>query len=408
MKKVLLKPVIILMSFVLMGDCVVIPIVPDIYAAFPHASRFTHNFIISGPMLIAIPATLICGTLAQFISKKYLLVFAYLIYAIGGIGIAFTHNIYFFVIFRALLGVTFGFLGAAAFGLIGELFDDEKERGSMIGFYNAFMAVSGMVIATASGYIAVSNWHYSFFINFTAIPILILMVFILPQTPPEGKSRQGAGEYQEQKLPYLKVGGLAISAVVFNTMFMILFYFIAVYLQEKQLGDTSTAGIMSSLITAGSFLAGILFSFYYKRLRRYTPATFFLVLGACYFMLSLDVNIDIIGIVTAIAGWSYGLSMSYYYMTATTIVSSGVMTLSASVINASIGLGCYLAPYLLNGYQSLLKVQTLRGIFLYVAMTLGICGVISVILAVRERKMNHITCCEKSCKAMNKGCHNIT
>ncbi|WP_089609968.1 MFS transporter [Dehalobacterium formicoaceticum] len=382
----LLKIVILLMSFAMMGDSVIVPIVPNIFEAFPDASPFLQNFIISGPMLIAIPATLICGKLAQFISKKYLLIFSYLIAAFAGIGIAFVDSVFLFVLFRSLLGITFGFLAASAFGLIAELFKEEKERSSVMGWYNSMTALFGVLIATASGYIAVSNWHYSFFINIAAIPIVLLMIFVLPVTPPEGKVQQDGDQNEKQKMPYLKVGALSVSAIVYNALYMILFYFVAVYLQEANLGDASTAGIMSSVGTVGSFVAGMIFANFYGKVKRFTPATFFLVLAACYFVLSMDVNLLIVGIAVFVAGWTYNLSMSYYFLTATMIVPPAVLTLSTGITNASIGLGCYLAPSAINWYQEIFNVPTLKGTFLYVALTLVVCGVISIILAMRHSK----------------------
>lgn len=384
-KSFLLKLVILLMPFAMMGDSVVVPIVPNIFEAFPDASPFLQNFIISGPMLIAIPATLICGKLAQSVSKKYLLIFAYLVSAIAGIGTAFANTVFLFVLLRSIMGITFGFLGAACFGLIAELFEEEKERSSMMGVFNAMLAAMGVVIATASGYIALSNWHNSFFIYIASIVIVILMIFYLPATPPEGKGQQEGEQNEKQRMPYLKVSALAVSAIVYNCLYLILFYFIAVYLQEAQLGDSSTAGIMSSIGTIGSFIAGMIFSLFYGRVKRLTPAVFFLVLGACYFVLSMDVGLVVVGIACGVSGWAYNLSMPYYFLQATTIVPPSVVTLSSGITNASIGLGCYLAPYALNLYQGLFKVQSLRGVFFYVAISLGICGVISIILAMRNK-----------------------
>lgn len=371
----------------MMGDTILIPIVPNIFETFPDASPFLQNFIVSGPMLIAIPATLICGKLAQFVSKKYLLIFAYVLFAVAGIGTAFANTLFLFLLLRSLIGITFGFLGAACFGLIAELFQEEKERSSMMGLFNAMMAVVGIVLATGSGYIAMANWHYSFFLHIGAIVIVILMILVLPATPPEGKGQQDGQQDEKQRLPYLKVGALAVSTIVFNVLFMILFYFVAVYLQEAKLGDSSTAGIMSSIGTLGGFIAGLIFAFLYGRVRKFTPAVFFLVLGVCYFVLSMNVSLVIVGIACFVGNWAYNLSMPYYYLRATTIVPPSVISLSSGITNASIGLGCALAPYLLNLYQGLFKVYTLRETFLYVAISLGICGVISIILAARKKDL---------------------
>lgn len=379
------KITIVLLTFAIMGDMVVIPAAGGIFGTFYDASPVLLNFILTGPMLISVGASFLCGFLARSISKKNLIVSAYVLFIISACGGALIENIYYIVVMRAIAGFTYGIVGAAATGLIAEIFIEEKVRSSMMGIYNGMMSLCGVVMSLVSGFLAVGSWKSSFYVYLAAIPILILAVFFLPKTPPEGISSEDASESKD-RLPLGKFVPVVLAFLTLSALYYIVVYYIAIYVEEMQLGDASTSGMLGSVATIGSFVACMFFSVIYMRIKRATPILIFFCTSIAYLVMAFPTNVWIVGIMSFLAGAAYGLAMSYYFMHASMIVPSGVMSIAMGIINAAIGLGGFLSSYILELYKAVLGVEIMAPTFLYIGITLAIGGVVSIILTIRARK----------------------
>lgn len=379
-----IKITITFITFILVSDCVVIPLAASIFGQFPDASPVLQNFLLTGAMLVSIPAGLIGGWLTQYISKKSLLIFACALYMISGAGGALINSMSYMVAMRFLVGVSIGFIGIITNGVIAEVCPDEKERSGMIGIYFGVMSALGILLGIISGYIGVIDWHHSFLINLAVVPILILVVLFVPKTPPEGK-KVNVASGEKEGIPVVKLGGLCIAFLMYCILYMALWYFISIYVAEEGLGDASVAGIFSSLVSVGAFLGSIMFALIYARTKRFTPLIFFLVLAGSCLVLSITSNLYTAGIMIVIAGWTFGICIAYYFLRASLIVSCGLVPLTTAWVAAMQGSGIALAPYGLQLYQQVFNLQTMKPTFFYFAITLGICALISVILAVWER-----------------------
>ncbi|MCR4436368.1 MAG: MFS transporter [Clostridiales bacterium] len=381
----LTKITVVLLTFALMGDMVVIPAAGGIFTTFYDANPALLNFILTGPMLISVAASFLCGFLARTISKKYLLIGGYVLFIVAACGGALIDNIYYVVTMRAIAGFTYGIVGTAATGLIAEIFLDEKVRSFMMGAYNAAMSAVGVILSLISGFLAVGNWHNSFYIYLAAIPILIMAIAFLPKTPPEGKASADASANTD-RLPLGKFLPVAAAFLLLSALYYIVVYFIAIYVEEMKLGDASTAGIFGSASTVGSFVACMLFSVIYMRLKRATPIVVFLVMAAAYIVMAFPSNIWVVGIMCLLSGAAYGLGMSYYFMHSSMIVPAGVMSLAMGIINAVIGLGGFFSSYALELYKGVFHAETMAPTFMYIGITLAIGGILSIILTIRAGK----------------------
>ncbi|HWR42104.1 MFS transporter [Sporomusa sp.] len=377
----LVKVTILLVSFACMADLVIIPAIGGIYSALPDADPVLLDFILTGPMLIAVFSSLLCGILAKKISKKHLLIGAYIIFIIATCGGALFTNIYYIVAMRALVGFAFGIVSVAAMGLIAEVYIEEAERSSMVGLYNGIMAGIGIIMSLISGFLAVDDWKNSFYIYLLGIPILIMIFAYLPKTPPEGKEKSSE---RAERLPLTQVSTVAIAFFLFNALYCIVCYYIALYLEEIQLGDASTAGILTSVGTIGSLCGSLLFSPIYLRLKSATPITAYFVMGAAYIVLSFPSNIWIVGAMCLLAGMAYGIGLSFYFMHASMIVPPSVISATMAIMAVSVNLGTFFSSYALNIYKAMLHIQTIAPTFLYIGITLVILGVLSMVPILRS------------------------
>lgn len=384
--KLFLKITVLLSGFVVMADLVVIPAVGGIFASFPKANPILYSFFLTGPFLFSLFASILCGILARFISKKHLMIGSYILFIVAACGGALVDNIYYLVTMRLLVGFAYGLALAANMGLIAEVFPDEKERSTMMGLSTAAISVWGILIPLASGYLAVADWHNSYYIYLVSIFILLMIVAFVPKTPPEGKQSSDRTSTTKDGLPFAKFIPVVIAFLLVNIFYNISMYHIAFYLSEAKLGDSSTAGIITSIFILGSFIVSIFFSAIYMRIKRGTPILIFLLMAIGYMVLAYPSNIWTVGIMGLLIGASYGIGISYYYMHASMIVPSSAMSLAMGIIGASMSLGGFLSSYALTAYQTVLGITTITPTFLYIGISLAIGGVLSIILTIQSRR----------------------
>ena len=383
-KDFFIKLAIILMAWATMADNVITPISVNIMETFPNITNFEFNFILSGSMLISIPCAIIFGKLAQVIGKKYLLIFGYVLYIIGGLLPIFSNSLGVLLFARACAGVTCGCLGACVFSLIAGLYRDESVSSTLIGFYNAFSGLAGVVIATAAGYLALTNWHNAFWTCAFGIVCLLMIVIFLPSVPPEGRAMEAG---VKEKVPG-RVWWYAISTAIYCGLCMPVFYFIAVYVAETGLGDSATAGILTSMLTIGSFVAGIVFGMVFKKLKLFSETMFYFLSAAGIVLLYFANSVFFAGALIIFIGFGYGTCLSYYYMVATMYAPVSKTAFASGLINAALGLGCFGCTYIVLFFHSVVKIAATNGVFLVCGICMAVFGVLATVLAKHYTKVD--------------------
>ena len=376
-KDILVKLSIILLAWATMADNVITPISVNIMESFPHMTNFEFNFMLSGSMLISIPFAIIFGKLAQVIGKKYLLIFGYALYTVASLLPIFFSSLGVLLFARACAGVTCGCLGACVFSLIAELYRDERVSSTLIGFYNAFSGLAGVVIATAAGYLALVNWHNAFWTCAFGIVCLVLIIVFLPSVPPEGKAQESG---VKERVPR-RVWWYAISTAVYCGLCMPVFYFIAIYVTEAAIGDSATAGILTSMLTIGSFIAGVVFGFVFRKLKLFTETMFYFLSAAGIILLYFISGTIVAGAIIIIIGFGYGSCLSYYYMVSTMYAPASKTAFASGMINAALGLGCFGCTYIVLFFQSVVKIANITGVFLACGICMAAFGVVATVIA---------------------------
>ena len=383
--KNLMKATILLANFAVMADLVIIPAAGSIFAEYQNAGDSLRSMFLTGPFLFCILGSLFSGFLGRYLSKKTLLISSYLIFIAAAYGGALIPDIYYMVIMRQIVGFAYGIILAANMGLIAEVFSDEKERSTMMGFSTAATSVWGIILAVISGYLAVINWHLSYQVYLAAVPIVVMIFFFIPKTAPERVYSADNSEEKKMRFPFSVFIPVFIAFLFLNIFYNILQYYIAFYLEEVNVGDASTAGIMSSLMTAGGFVFSVTFSLIYMRMKRATPIIFFFLMAATYIVLSFPSNVVIIGAACFFCGAAYGLGISYYYMHTSVIVPPGLISAAMGIIGAAMSLGGFLSSYILNLYKVILSEDSILQALLLIGASLCIAGSLSMIHAIRAK-----------------------
>ena len=356
-----------------MADLVIVPAIADLYEAFPNAVNVV-NYIISGPALVMIFSSLLCGKAMKFFSKKTLLVASFALFTGASIFGAFVVNIYYIAFMRTLVGLSMGFVNVLAISIIAEEYDDEGARSTILGIFNAAMAGIGAIIGFIAGFFATESWQAVFKVYWIALPILALILFFIPKTPAERETAE-AEDGGTKQTDGQEFWVMWLIYFLFNVLYMVIFNQASVYVAENGIGNQAFAGLLSSLGTVGSALACTAFGFTYKKLKKAAVLPSYLLLGTMYFLLYLSPGIVTGVIACTLLGAAYGNGFSYYFMEGTIVVPDSKVSEAIGIVTAVNGVGMFLSTYVTTWLQRLLNLQTVTGIMPIVAVVSLMSGV---------------------------------
>ena len=173
---------------------------------------------------------LIGGYLTDLLGRRRVLVWSILLYAGSALAAGFATSLEMLLFFRCttFVGVCVEFVAAVAW--LAELFPNERQRESVLGYTQAFSSIGGLLV-TGAYYIAVtySNvfpaihgghqaWRYTLISGLIpAIPLMIIRPF-LPESP-EWQRKKDAGTLKRPSLGELFAPRYARTTIVTTLMF---------------------------------------------------------------------------------------------------------------------------------------------------------------------------------------------
>lgn len=374
-----------LTNVAVMADMVIIPAGNGLYETFQNDAAV--NFILSGPSFIMLFSAMLCGKLMQYLSKKKILVGAMVLFAISAILGGAVENVYYVLAMRVLVGISMGFVNAAAMALIAEVYVDEDKRGTIMGIFNATMAGTGAVISLIAGVFAVRSWNEVFKVYWIAVPVIVMMLFFIPMTPPEGDQQAGEEEGSHTGSPYLmRQVMLMVSCFAYNLVYAVIYYQVSVLVAEQGYGNESIAAPLSTLGTVGSCILCILFGTLYSKLKRATIIFGYAGLCISYLMLFLASSPVMAGIACTLCGASYGYGFSYFFLRCTVVVPKEKVSSSISMTTAIGGFGMFLSTYACTMLQKILGTTGIVSLLPVAIAVSGIGAVLSVICTIMDKK----------------------
>ena len=333
-------------SAIMVNDIAITPAADFMFGAYGDAT----NFILSGPSLLMIPAALVTGVLLKHFSKKTIFVIGALLFTIGGLSCSFVLDSALFVCaMRAIIGLSVGMVASCCTALIAESFIDENKRGTMMGLWNAGMAVLGMVIGLAAAALVDESWQSVFKLYWMAVPILIVIVFCVPRTAPEKhavpEQAEAAVSGEEGKMPWGRL--LGNMAVYFVSMVILCgFYFLnAVYGADAGIGTASLAGIAATCINVGTLIGCLAFGLIYAKTKRFVLFEYFVLLAISYLLLAFAPSAATCLVAAVLLGVGNALGMSYFQTRVTVIVPPNQVSLALSVSMATLGIAQFCSTY---------------------------------------------------------------
>ncbi|MCM8780541.1 MAG: MFS transporter [Candidatus Omnitrophica bacterium] len=243
MRKLLLKLSILSISLLtVMSSAAISPTLAKIKQAFIDTEITVVKLVLTLPSLFIIPSSLLAGWLVGRIKKKNVLLIGLLIYFFAGIAGGFASNIKQLLFMRAVFGVGAGLIIPLSTSLIADFFEKE-ERTKMMGYSGSVSHFGGVIFLLISGWLAVLNWRYAFYVCGLALISFLMILFWLPDTPTKPIPKQY--QYSKLGLPF----GVYICAVL-GVLMMIAFYAaptnLAMFIESERKMYTSTTPLFQN------------------------------------------------------------------------------------------------------------------------------------------------------------------
>lgn len=384
-KRILFLIAIMLSSISIMGELVITPIIYNFYEIYPDNITVV-NTIISIPMLAMIFASLLATALLKRMSHKTVLTIGGILFALGGIfGVA-VDNIWFMLLMRIPYGIGIAFVNVAAMALIATVYsDDEKKRGAIMGYFNAFISVTGAIMSIVSGYLAVTSWKNAYFTYWSAIPMIILFILFLPNLKDESHS-ETINETKNKTALGRSFWIMMVNFVIFNVVYGFALYFISSYVTENSLGNEAFIGVLGSLSTLGSFLFCVTFGFIYSKMGRNTIIGSYLVAILSMFLLFMFPTTGVVIAVCIVLGGSYGAAVSFQYAHCPLMVPETRINDAIGIVTAAISLGNFGTSYVVTAIMGLMGVTTVTPVCLVFAVISIFYSISEIVLATKEKR----------------------
>lgn len=316
---------------------------------------FTLPTLVLGPII---------GVLADRLGRKKILVPSLLLFGIAGIACAFARNFNLLLLFRFLQGIGAASLLSLSITLIGDLYKGERRTEAM--GYNASVSSIGTALyPTISGALATSAWYYPFMLPLVAIPIGLIVLFVLKN--PEPKDDRNFQEYLNNTRGILKNRQLLGLFIASAANFILLYGAYVTYLPQL-INDTfkappSTIGLVISSISIAMPSAVreatiALTSSQLGRLARRFPERTLIKASFYFYALALLIvpfgsSIWLLLIPTTIFGIGLGIGFPSIQTLLTQLAPREYLATVISVNGTFFGLGQTLGPLLMGVAYSL-------------------------------------------------------
>lgn len=348
-----------------MASAAVSPALANISRAFPEVSIGMIKTVLTLPSLFIIPFSIISGHLVHRFGNKRVLVGGILIYIVGGIAPVFVDSITELLIWRAILGCGCGLIMPISQTLIAVNFQGDL-KAKITGYSGAASYLMGVIASFVVAPLSSIDWHYSFYIYLVAVMVLVLNIMLLPNDKPQKTEHQVASRKFPRYVWWIIIGMLLV-----NIAFYAVPANVALFMKEQGIGHAQSAGIVISAFMIAGFIAGLTLLYLRNWLKSYTVLLGITVMGLGYITLSLAHVMLAVIVGSGLVGFSFGVLFPSLLILITNKCSGAACILALSFSSCAQFLGQFLSPYVLQGVKKIVGINSLRGDFTILAVTLA-------------------------------------
>lgn len=387
---VLATSAVFLSSMCTMGDLPLITVLNTVYETYADAPEALVNYGVTGVAMVSIPLCLVAGWLLDRFDKKWVLVGGFGLFAFSTIFGAAIQNVYYFVCMRQLFAIGYAFANTAAFSILAELFTNGAQRGKVIGWYNAFMALVGAVLSAVSGLLAVSSplgeFQGAYQTYLLSVPVLVFLAVALPRLKPNAASKNeqaalnvesesideadaigheaGAQARKEIDAPAsvstVRIAGFILTTILVGTCYFVSQYMISLYVADAGIGNAAFTGSLTSAMTIATALSSLGFGFFYARFGGAVriPAVF--AIGAGFLAMGFfPSKLTALACIT-LMGFAWSFFYCHVFSRCAELLTPTRRGFSTSLATCAISFASMLSSYALTGLMGILDCSAVE------------------------------------------------
>lgn len=393
MKKKYTFPVImlILVTFLsnlsIMGVQFYTVIMTQLYANY---AEWVVNLTMSLPGLVGMFACLVCGKLCDKVDKKWIFVLGMILFAITGTnvgGLAYNSNLGMILSAAVNGGICYGMVSVSMVGIISDCFENEEQRGTVMGWYNGAMALVGAVLSFGYGMIANVNWKMASQLNWISLVAVVLGIIFIPACPPRSQKNEvteekaKAGRGWAKRLIPLVAAFFLVSFAAMSVM-----TYIDLYVTANHLGGSSVTGLFGTVQTIASFVACTFFGVTYKKLGSRLSIPCYLLIGCSILLMFLFPSKAVLLLAAAIFGASWGTVYTYWFVQATVLVPENMVGTATGIVTTANSLSYLPMAYFMTMVMGLIKTDNFKTLFPIYIGIIAVVFVGAVLLNGRRRE----------------------
>ena len=359
-----IKIAIMAASSIMLVTLAASPILAEVARAFPDAPTSKIQMLVVLPGLIAVPFSLLAGRIATLIPKKTIVLFAMMVMMLGGlIPFPFHGSLTPLLIASAVIGVGLGFIIPISSALISDTFEGQQ-RGALMGLQSAVINAGGMITVILAGLLARIYWLYAYLVFLLILPAIIVVAVLLPEGVVV-KQPGGSGFKLNHTLVYL-----SLVAFTFGLLYTTYSTNVAMYLDSTHLGDATSAGIATSLLTGAGIAAGLLFGRIFRVFKSFTLPAAIGLTAAGLFLTFMGSSLPVVLAGGFLSGYGFSTVMPFGVFQATQAVPPAASAFAIAIFTASVSTGGFASPIVVNGLASLSGNSSEKTRFLMAAVGL--------------------------------------
>lgn len=353
--------VVLTISFMgMLNNSVATPLLANIGQTYPNVSDVMLQQVITLPSLAIIVTILLIPKLNRWFSNKQLICTGLIIFIVSSILLSISMSFPLFLATRLFFGIGVGLINPYP-NMLSVMYFTNDNQTKMMGYTNMMRVIGGIVASLLTGYIALYDWHYSFYIYCFAIIPLVLTTLVMDSGTKENNEKNIKVKFSDlnRAVKYLLV--LQGTYVLINFVFITN---IAIYLQQTNVADPEMSGILMVCFNLISAIMSAKFFGIYKKLNY---KIFYIAFAALFISILLIISVPSLAVLIFAAfmfGVPMGIISPLLVRELTNVIDNKAQISSAfTLLSLAVFIGQFMTPIVISLFNGILHVEGAVGSF---------------------------------------------
>lgn len=353
-------------------------LINGVMAAYPGTGVTQAQLIISVANLIALVGMLIVGKMANFMTKKSILLIFLCVMAIGGLmGYFCTPNLTMLYVACGVFGLGNGALFPLTSGLIAEHFEG-GQRATVMGSQSIFVNGGGVLLNLAGGFVAAMFWKGVFLIYLASLVIAVIVLVLLPKGEVErAPENADEGPAEKPKVFTKFVAVLMFQGLFIGMCFMTFMSNVTLDIVELGIGNEAQAGIVTMITSLGAVIGGVLIAFIMRACKRYIFAAAMTIGALALWVSAFAGSLPVLIVGAFLLGVAFTMHNTSYYTLAPSNASPATTTMTMSLYTVAMQAGTIICPIVITPLATALLGPAVSNAFVLGAAITTVVAVIT-------------------------------